>query len=81
MIKRIRDIAEDEQDCTKCLANNVIKINCGAPETYRKLGKYFKDNNVFYHTHKLKEEKPTDLSLNIHITQQILKISDRNYLN
>jgi hypothetical protein len=33
MIKRIRDMAEDEQHCTKCLANNVIKMNCVIPET------------------------------------------------
>jgi hypothetical protein len=37
--KRIRDIAEDEQYCTKSLANSVIKINCLTPETY-------KDNNI-----------------------------------
>jgi arsenate reductase-like glutaredoxin family protein len=57
MIKRIRDIAAVEQYCTKCLANNVIKINCVTPETYRKLVKYFKDNNIFYHTYQLKEER------------------------
>jgi hypothetical protein len=50
MIKRIRDIAEDEQYCTKSLANNVIKINYVTPETYRKLVTYFKENNIFYHT-------------------------------
>jgi hypothetical protein len=37
MTKRIRDVAEDEQYCTKRLANNVIKINCVSPDTYRKL--------------------------------------------
>ena len=57
MIKRIRDIAEDEEYCTKCLANSVIKTNCVTPETYRKLVKYFKENNIFYHTYKLKEER------------------------
>jgi hypothetical protein len=51
MIKRIRDIAEDEQYCTESLANNGIKINCVTPETYRKLVKYFKENNTFYHTY------------------------------
>jgi len=55
MIKRIRDIAEDEQYCTKSLANNVIKINCVTPETYRKLVRYLKDN-IFYHTYQLKKE-------------------------
>jgi hypothetical protein len=72
MIKGIRYIAGDEQYCTKSLANNVIKINCATPETYRKLVRYFKDNSIFYHTHHLKE--PTELSLNIYITQQIMKI-------
>ena len=27
------------------------------PETYRKLVKYFKDNNIFYHTYQLKEKR------------------------
>jgi len=39
------------------VANNVIKITCGTPDTYRKLVKYFKDNNIFYHTYQLKEER------------------------
>ena len=57
MIKRITDIAEDEQYCTKSLENNVTKITCGTPETYRILVKYFKGNNIFYHTYQLKEER------------------------
>jgi hypothetical protein len=57
MIKRIRDIAEDEQNCTKSVADSVIKINCVTPKTYRKLVKYFKENNIFYHTYQLKEER------------------------
>ena len=56
MIKKITDIAEDEQYCTKSLTNNVIKINCVTPETYRKLVRYFKDNNILYHTYQLKEK-------------------------
>jgi len=57
MIKRIKDMAKDEQYCTKSRANNVIKITCMTPETYRKLVKYFKDNNIFYHTYQLKEKR------------------------
>jgi dihydroneopterin aldolase len=57
MIKRIRDTAKDKQYCTKSLANNVSKINCVTPETYRKRVKYFKENNIFYHTYQLKEER------------------------
>jgi hypothetical protein len=81
MIERTKYIAEDEQYCTKSLANNVIKMNCVTPETYRKLVRYSKENNIFYHTYRLKEDEPTELSLNIYITQQILKIRDRKYLN
>ena len=51
VIKRIRDIAEDEQYCTKYLANHVIGIKCVTPETYRKLVKCFKENNIFYRTY------------------------------
>ena len=57
MIKRVRVIAEDEQYCTKCVANKVIKINCVAQKTHRKLVRYFKYNNIFYHTYQLKEER------------------------
>jgi hypothetical protein len=55
MIKRIRDIAEDEQYCRKRLAYNVIKIHCMTPQTYRKLVRCFRDKNIFYHTYQPKE--------------------------
>jgi hypothetical protein len=57
MINRIRNIAEDEQYTTKSLINNVIKINCVTPETYRNLIKCFKQSNTYYHTYQLKEER------------------------
>jgi hypothetical protein len=57
MIKRMRYIVEDEQNCTKILTKSIIKIGCVTPETYRKLVKYFKQNNIFYHTYQLKEER------------------------
>jgi arsenate reductase-like glutaredoxin family protein len=57
MTKHIREIAEDEHYHTKRLANNVIKLNCTTPETYRKLIKFFKENNIYYHTYQLKEER------------------------
>lgn len=57
MIKTITDVAENEQYYTKSLANNIIKINCSTPETYRKLVKHFLDNNIFHHTYQLKEER------------------------
>jgi len=57
IINRIRDIAEDEQYTTKSVINNVIKINCVTPGTYRNLIKYFKESNTYYHTYQLKEER------------------------
>ena len=57
MIKIIRDVAEDEQHFTKSMTNSVIKINCVTPETYRKLVKYFKENNIFYLTYQLQKER------------------------
>ena len=38
------------------MANNLIKINCVTPETYKKQVRYFKDKNILYHTYQLKEE-------------------------
>jgi hypothetical protein len=35
MIKRIQKIAEQEQYFTESLANNIVKINCETPETYK----------------------------------------------
>jgi hypothetical protein len=56
MIRSINEVAETEQFYTKSMANNLIKINCFTPETYRTLIKHFKDTNVFYHTYQLKQE-------------------------
>lgn len=57
MVDTIREIAEDEKYVTKSLADNVIKINCATPETYRKMVRNFKENNVFHHTYQIKEER------------------------
>jgi hypothetical protein len=35
IIKRIQEIAEQEQYFTKSPANNILKINCETPETYK----------------------------------------------
>jgi len=34
------------------------------PETYRKLVKYFRENNIFYHTYQLKEERAYRIVIN-----------------
>jgi hypothetical protein len=88
MIKQIRDIAEDEQYCTKSLANNVIKINCVTPQTYRKLARYLKDN-IFYHTYQIKEERAYRIAIKyLHhstnaedIKQELFEHNVRNIIN
>ena len=55
MIKRITDIAEDEQYCKKYLANDVIKLNYVTSETHRKLVECFEEDNIFYCTYQIKE--------------------------
>jgi len=57
MIHSINELAEAEQFYTKSLANNVIKITCLTPETYRSIIKHFKDTDVYYHTYQIKEER------------------------
>jgi len=57
MIRSINEVAETEQFYTKSMKNNVIKITCLTPETYRTLIKHFKETDVYYHTYQLKAER------------------------
>ncbi|PNF38951.1 hypothetical protein B7P43_G07034 [Cryptotermes secundus] len=57
MIKRIQKIAEQEQCFTKSLANNIVKINCETPETYKEMIREFNEQGIYHHTYQLKEER------------------------
>jgi hypothetical protein len=57
MINSMNEVAEVEQFRTKSMANNVIKLTCITPDTYRSLIKHFKDKDIYYHTYQLKEER------------------------
>jgi hypothetical protein len=57
MIKSITEVAQEEQFCTKTLANNVMKISCTAPATYSAIVKHFKEKNIYFYTYQLKEER------------------------
>ena len=57
MIKSITDVAEEEQFYTKTLANNVIKLSCSTPSTYRAIVKNLKDKNIYFPTYQLKVER------------------------
>ena len=72
MIHSINEVAEAEQFYTKSLANNVIKITCLTPETYRSLIKHFKETDVYYRTYQIKEEKAYTVILKyLHYTTEI----------
>ena len=54
------------------MANNVIKITCLSPETYRTLIKHFKDTDIYYHTYQIKEERAYRLVIKyLHHTTEI----------
>lgn len=57
MINQLNNIAEQEQYTTKSMANNVIKINCNTPDTYRTMITYMNENNIIYHSYQLKDER------------------------
>jgi hypothetical protein len=57
MMKSLAEVAEEEQFYTKSLANNVIKIVCLTPDTYRKIVTHCMERNVHYHPYQLMEER------------------------
>ena len=56
MIKSLTEVAE-EQFLTKSLTNNVIKLACSAPDIYRAIIKHCNEQNIYYHTYQLKEDR------------------------
>jgi hypothetical protein len=57
MINHLAEITEEENYSTRSMANNIIKINCNSPETYRKMITFMKEN-IIYHSYQPKDEKP-----------------------
>jgi hypothetical protein len=46
MVNKLSEVVKQEQYSTKSMADNTIKINCILPETYKKTGKFLKENNI-----------------------------------
>jgi hypothetical protein len=57
MVNNMTEVIQQDQYSTKSMTDNIIKINCTAPETYRKLVGFLNDNNIVHHTHQLKKER------------------------
>ena len=68
MIKSLTEVAEREQFLTKSLTNNVIKLACSTPETYRAIIKHCKEHNIYYHTYQLKEDRAFRVVINTSTT-------------
>ena len=57
LVKRITDVGEYGQYCTKRLANCITEINCVTPDTCRKLVRCCEGNNILYRTYGLEGER------------------------
>jgi hypothetical protein len=81
MIKRITEVTEEDQYFTKSLTNNVIKLTCKTPDTYRSIVKHFKKHDIYFHTYQLKEERAFRVFLKFHRsrTYQSRTVTSRTY--
>jgi hypothetical protein len=57
MIKSLTEVAAEEQFLTKSLNNNVVKLACSTPDTYTAIIKHCQEQNIYYHTYQLKEDR------------------------
>jgi hypothetical protein len=57
MVNMLTEVIQQEEYSTKSMAENNIKIDCTTPETYRKLLRFLKDNDIVHHTYQLNEER------------------------
>lgn len=77
MIKNFNAVVEQEQITTKSLTNNVVKINAKTVDSYRKLIRHMKDENIIHHTYQLKEERAYRVVIrHLHQTTPINEIQD-----
>jgi hypothetical protein len=47
MIKSLTEVAAEEQFLTKSLKNNVVKLACSTPDTYRAVIKHCQEQNIY----------------------------------
>lgn len=57
MIDNLAKTTEEETYYTRTLSNNTVKINPKTPETYRKLVRHLRDEEIVYHTYQPKEDR------------------------
>jgi hypothetical protein len=57
MVHNLHSTVEIEQYTKKTLADNTIKFNSHALDTYRKLVRYMREKNIIHHTYQSKENR------------------------
>jgi hypothetical protein len=77
MIKKPQVIVELEQYTTRSMVNNTVKINCNNLDTYRKLIRFMKENNIIHHTYQPKEERAYRVVIKyVHYSTDIKEIKE-----
>jgi len=60
------------------MVNNVMKVICTTPDTYRSLIKHFKHKGIYYLTYQLKEESANRMVLKyLHHTTEVSDIRQK----
>jgi hypothetical protein len=57
MVENISQIIDPEAYHTKTFPDNTVKINTYQPETYRKLIRHLKEEQIIHHSYQLKQER------------------------
>lgn len=57
MVRKVSQYIGNEEFSTKALANMVVKIQVCSTDSYRKLVKEFRSNNIAFYTYQLKTER------------------------
>lgn len=57
MTTTLAEVAEEETYHARAMANNTVRINPHTPDTYRKLVRYLRAENIIHHTYQLKNER------------------------
>ena len=75
MANSISKIINKNEYICKALINSTIKINVTTSESFRKLSKYLKENNIIHHTYQPKEDRSFRVVLrNLHHSADIEEI-------
>ncbi|PNF24647.1 hypothetical protein B7P43_G18252 [Cryptotermes secundus] len=59
------------------MANNIIKINCNSPETYRKMINFMRENNIIFHSYQPRDERAYKIVIkHLHHTVELKDITE-----